>query len=803
METNNHVPSTEDLQFTFSYFRSLWSKESTTVTLHDLYLETISPLWKAKTECYRKLNASPERANEAKMTKQSLPAVIIEGVCRPNSSHAAANLERMNGLAMYDLDHTAERTEEIKRLFSQLPYVAYMHTSISGEGLKVIVYLDARTPEEYPVAYAICRQTLERIGAHACDEQCARITQPCSCVWDTDAYYTPTPQPYPWREALAADPSLAPTVSLPPTTSSTASPIPPATDACGYIEAFVRQFHTYHPWQKGNRHFTMLALGRSARRKGFSKEELEKLTSIMAVEIVGDGYSAKDLQKDLATGYQFVDRSYTPENTPKLLPLLPTATLVPDLADIPTDDEEDLSIKDEQQRASTPCIPDEAYAHLPAFLNEALKPARNNRERDILLLGILVNLSGCMPQVRIQFDQRPYSPHFYLLVIAPPASGKGVLTLASMLPEGINNYLKGENKQKRDAYERELQAWEQANHPSKKKAQPAPAPTVPMPEEPEEYYLCGAPNTSRNQLINRLKTNGDLGLIVNASELDMISGSIKQDYGKHDDVFRAAFHHESVSTDFKSDHQMIRADEPRLALCFSGTPNQLPAFIRSINNGLYSRFTGYTCEARWHFRSAAPIKNQEDYVSLYKRLSKEVLDMYFLFRQSPTEVSLTDRQWEEHTAYFDRLLNEVASEQADAPGSIVLRGALIVVRIAAVLTALRKAEGAMQMKDYYCSDEDFHTAMMIVQTTLTHSLLLASSLPGDEVKAKPLKSYFRLRPIIKSLPNTFSYKDIRDKALSKRISERSTCRYLKMLVSLKYIDKQGDMYVKLKNITAK
>ena len=52
--------------------------------------------------------------------------------------------------------------------------------------------------------------------------------------------------------------------------------------------------------------------------------------------------------------------------------------------------------------------------------------------------------------------------------------------------------------------------------------------------------------------------------------------------------------------------------------------------------------------------------------------------MYFFFQQSPTEVTLSDRQWEEHTAYFDCLLNEVASEQADAPGSIVLRGALMV-----------------------------------------------------------------------------------------------------------------------------
>ena len=83
-----------------------------------------------------------------------------------------------------------------------------------------------------------------------------------------------------------------------------------------------------------------------------------------------------------------------------------------------------------------------------------MKPARSKRERDILLLGLIANLSGCLPQVRISFDQRPYSPQLYTLIIAPPATGKGLLTLANMLPREIENYLKGENKRKKDAYDR-------------------------------------------------------------------------------------------------------------------------------------------------------------------------------------------------------------------------------------------------------------------------------------------------------------------------------------------------------------
>lgn len=843
METTDPSSQSQEMQFFFSYFNNLWSKESTIITLHDLYQQVTSPLWKPKTESYRKLKDRPDRDNEAKMTKDSMPVVIVEGTCRPHRSHAAANLEKLNGLAMYDMDHSGQRTSEIKNRLRQLPYVAYAHTSISGEGLKIIVYLDVRTPDEYPLAYAICRQTLEQTAGHPCDGQCARITQPCSCVWDVDAYYNPSPIPYPWREELATDPSLATLVSpsaeagssytYAPGSSAKASSVPPVTEVCGYVEAFARTFAHYHPWQKGNRHESMLAMGRSARRKGFSKDELQNLTSFMSVEVVGNGYTLQELKKDLFAGYQYVDSAYTPQEGHQPLTLLTTDTYAPDSTGETADSEEEMSIKNEEMRASAPYIPNEVYTRLPDFLKEALKAARTNRERDILLLGVLTNLSGCMPNVTVSFDQRPYSTNLYSLAVGPSASGKGLLVLAAKLPEAVNNYLKGENKRKKEAYERELQAWEESStRHSKKGGQAAGTPpptttaatvtaytptiasttassptsaskptTASKPEEPDYLYLCGAPNTSKSQLIRRLKINGKLGLIINASELDMLSGSMKQDYGRHEDVFRAAFHHEPVATDYKVDGEIICAEEPHLSICAGGTPDQVLSFFTTFGNGHYERFIIYTTGANWKFRSAAPIKGTEDYSSLYKRLSKQVLDMYFLFLQSPTEVTLTDSQWAEHTAYFDNLLNEVASEQADAPGSIVLRSALIVVRIAAILTALRKAECAMQMKEYSCSDDDFHTAMDIVKTTFEHSLLLSSSLLPNKMKPQPLRAYFRMRPVLKVLPETFTYKEFRDMALKKDINERSTCRYIQKLLDNKYIEKQGNMYRKLKKIT--
>ena len=113
----------------------------------------------------------------------------------------------------------------------------------------------------------------------------------------------------------------------------------------------------------------------------------------MAAEIVGNGYTLKELQKDLFAGYQYIDLSYKPENAPNLLPTLTTANYGQNYSENSTADEEELSIKDEELRSSSPCIPAEVYQHLPSFLQRALIAARTDRERDILLLGILANLS--------------------------------------------------------------------------------------------------------------------------------------------------------------------------------------------------------------------------------------------------------------------------------------------------------------------------------------------------------------------------------------------------------------------------
>ena len=115
--------TTTNRKFTISifFFRNTWSKESTIITLHNLYLQTIGTLWKAQTECYRKLQDRPDRSNEAKMVKRRHACRHHRGHLPPALQPCRSQSGKMSRLAMYDLDHLNERTSAVKALFPCSP----------------------------------------------------------------------------------------------------------------------------------------------------------------------------------------------------------------------------------------------------------------------------------------------------------------------------------------------------------------------------------------------------------------------------------------------------------------------------------------------------------------------------------------------------------------------------------------------------------------------------------------------------------------------------------------------------------
>ena len=419
---------------------------------------------------------------------------------------------------------------------------------------------------------------------------------------------------------------------------------------------------------------------------------------------------------------------------------------------------------------------------------------RNKRERDILLLSMITNISGCLPGVRMNYGGMVYSADLYLVALAGSGRGKGVMQLAAILPAAIQGYYDELNRKDEREYRQKLLKW---NLEERLAAQEKRVPDLDQcPEMPVERILKVAPNISKSQLILALEAGGSVGLVMNASELDMISSAMHQEYGKHDDVMRAASQHEEVSSYFKTDHRLVVVSDPHLALCASGTPAQLHKFISSLENGMYSRVAFYVGQAPWEYKSANPGKVRLDMRAYFKGMGEELLRMFIFLSGSPTEVVFTEEQWKEHTERFRTYLREVVAEDDDSPGAIVLRHGLMMSRIAMVLTALRKCEPQWNTSEWECSDEDFHTAMQIVDVLLEHSLLLSTSMDDTAGRIRPVKAFFKLRPVLKKMPREFTYSELMAAANEAGLPTASVKRYLLRLVYYQIVEKEDGKYRK-------
>ena len=506
------------------------------------------------------------------------------------------------------------------------------------------------------------------------------------------------------------------------------------------------------------------------------------------------GCAAGDIPPRIDSGYRYADMnkgSGTPASRAH------KAQGSPMRYSEPNEGEEEAELEKleaDKLRREVPCLPDELFDRLPDFLKRGLTHVRNKRERDILLLSMITNISGCLPGVRMNYGGMVYSADLYLVALAGSGRGKGVMQLAAILPAAIQEYYDELNRKDEREYRQKLLKW---NLEERLAAQEKRVPDLDQcPEMPVERILKVAPNISKSQLILALEAGGAVGLVMNASELDMISSAMHQEYGKHDDVMRAASQHEEVSSYFKTDHRLVVVSDPHLALCASGTPAQLHKFISSLENGMYSRVAFYVGQAHWEYKSANPGKARLDMRAYFKGMGEELLRMFIFLSGSPTEVVFTEEQWKEHTERFRTYLREVVAEDDDSPGAIVLRHGLMMSRIAMVLTALRKCEPQWNTSEWKCSDEDFRTAMQIVDVLLEHSLLLSTSMDDTAGRIRPVKAFFKLRPVLKKMPREFTYSELMAAANEAGLPTASVKRYLLRLVYYQIVEKEDGKYRK-------
>lgn len=774
-----------------SFYFSVFDEHAVDMTLEEFVKLLRGERWKVQVEEYQRLKASG-RETEAKKLKRKLAALVIAGRC--DGSHAETNLKQWSGDAMLDVDKCNGRVSEFLQVLKDTPWVKAAWRSVSYDGLKLVVRVEAESVDEYRMAYALVAWHVAQLLAFPCDMSCKNPTRPCFASYDPEAFFRPDTEVFPWRRFVTEHPDRVGEILAELKVKTPAGASGPPVAASGMLHTFFNEFLEQNPFVDGKKNEFLLKLGRIARYKGVGEEELARLKTLAVERLAGMGCAAGDIPPRIDSGYRYADMNKGPETPASRAH---KAQGSPMRYSEPNEGEEEAELEKleaDKLRREVPCLPDELFDRLPDFLKRGLTHVRNKRERDILLLSMITNISGCLPGVRMNYGGMVYSADLYLVALAGSGRGKGVMQLAAILPAAIQEYYDELNRKDEREYRQKLLKW---NLEERLAAQEKRVPDLDQcPEMPVERILKVAPNISKSQLILALEAGGAVGLVMNASELDMISSAMHQEYGKHDDVMRAASQHEEVSSYFKTDHRLVVVSDPHLALCASGTPAQLHKFISSLENGMYSRVAFYVGQAHWEYKSANPGKARLDMRAYFKGMGEELLRMFIFLSGSPTEVVFTEEQWKEHTERFRTYLREVVAEDDDSPGAIVLRHGLMMSRIAMVLTALRKCEPQWNTSEWKCSDEDFRTAMQIVDVLLEHSLLLSTSMDDTAGRIRPVKAFFKLRPILRTMPREFTYSELMAAANEAGLPTASVKRYLLRLVYYQIVEKEDGKYRK-------
>lgn len=509
-----------------SFYFSVFDEHAVDMTLEEFVKLLRGERWKVQVEEYQRLKASG-RETEAKKLKRKLAALVIAGRC--DGSHAETNLKQWSGDAMLDVDKCNGRVSEFLQVLKDTPWVKAAWRSVSYDGLKLVVRVEAESVDEYRLAYALVAWHVAQLLAFPCDMSCKNPTRPCFASYDPEAFFRPDTEVFPWRRFVTEHPDRVGEILAELKVKTPAGASGPPVAASGMLHTFFNEFLEQNPFVDGKKNEFLLKLGRIARYKGVGEEELARLKTLAVERLAGMGCAAGDIPPRIDSGYRYADMnkgSGTPASRAH------KAQGSPMRYSGPNEGEEEAELEKleaDKLRREVPCLPDELFDRLPDFLKRGLTHVRNKRERDILLLSMITNISGCLPGVRMNYGGMVYSADLYLVALAGSGRGKGVMQLAAILPAAIQEYYDELNRKDEREYRQKLLKW---NLEERLAAQEKRVPDLDQcPEMPVERILKVAPNISKSQLILALEAGGAVGLVMNASELDMISSAMHQEYG--------------------------------------------------------------------------------------------------------------------------------------------------------------------------------------------------------------------------------------------------------------------------------
>ncbi len=445
-----------------------------------------------------------------------------------------------------------------------------------------------------------------------------------------------------------------------------------------------------------------------------------------------------------------------------------------------------------QSLASTPPIPQAVLDRLPGPIRRALPLFAARAERDVFATAALGVLSGTLPRVWGRYDTGLYAPGLFVIVTAPAASGKGVMSHARRLGDEIETLFQEEYLAAKKGTETvdQTSTWDaeiegvQGKTADVSPTEPepdAPAPTTgflfdcdlaelkadlkeaetwPKAFRPKTADPNADPDEDDTPPLRRLYLSGDISSsalvmfmdqngastgegfgIVFETEIDTVVKSQRQEWGGTSDVLRKAHAHETVSllrVGKERGGEGRKINRPTLAVVLAGTPNQVLRLIPSSEDGLFSRFLflGFLPEDPLVWKDVMPRADGPDPAVVLAEGAREVRRLWTALegRSSDLGVKLTRSQWDALNRRMQTVKAKLFRHFDYAGASTAHRTGLHVFRIASVLAVWRAFENGVDLghvESVNVADEDFEAALTLAVLYARHAVAVLKALPRE------------------------------------------------------------------------
>ena len=461
--------------------------------------------------------------------------------------------------------------------------------------------------------------------------------------------------------------------------------------------------------------------------------------------------------------------------------------------DEPDESEELLNGSDPNQ--PLPTFPE---ADWPKILLLIMSYATSPTQRDVMLIGALTAIGASMERyVRCPYAGKLQSPCLQSFIVAPSASGKGILSLIRLLVEPIHDEIRQQVAAEVKAYKKEKAAYDVMG----KERSKVEAPQMPK----NRMFLISGNNTGTGILQNIMDANGT-GLICE-TEADTISAAIGSEYGHWSDTLRKAFDHDRLSYNRRTDQEYREVKKSYLSVLLSGTPAQVKPLIPSTENGLFSRQLFYYMHGIWAWINQFE-SGEADLEAIFTDIGLEWKKQLDLMKTHGVHtLRLTDKQKQEFNALFSDLFFRSGLANDNEMSSSIARLAVNTCRIMAEVAMIRALEcdqpyqfknssihlltpdkeiatdnikdGIITRWDVTITAEDFKAVQELVTPLYRHATHILSFLPSTEVKHRANADRDAL---FEAMGNQFTRAQLSEQATIMKIKPNTAFGWLNRLI---------------------